>query len=232
MQLRIALFCSFLALPALAACGDDSGGGGAGGDGSTSGASTTTGASGTTTSTGANNTTTGGEGGEDPSGSTGSGGSDNTLSCDTYCETIMGACEDFPQFPDLDSCLRSCPSLEEGVYQEPGATLGCHQYHADAADADPATHCSHAGPQGGGQCGSSCENFCQLAVGVCPDVYASAEVCMKVCPDFAEGTFSVDPPATGDNLGCRLYHLSVAALSDDDAAIHCPHTAADSDQCL
>lgn len=247
MQLRTALFCSFLAVPLMAACGDDSGGGGgSGGDGSTSGSSSTGSATGSGTgsttssaatgsaaSTGAGgNTTTSGSTGSAASTGSGEGGGDPELSCQTYCDTIMDACSDDPQYPDEASCLAACASFPEGAYADSDGSLGCHQYHADAAVSGPDVHCIHAGPMGGGQCAADpCENFCEIAPAVCPDVYASTAVCEKVCGDFEVGDFSVSPPATGDTLGCRMYHLTVAAQSVGNAAVHCEHTAAVSSQC-
>jgi hypothetical protein len=249
MQLRTVLFCSFFALPALAACGDDTGGG-TGGDSSTTG--TVAAGTGSTTAPAANSSAagtggdpSGGTGGDpsggtggDPSGGTGGDPSGGTgggtaLSCDTYCDTIASACEDNPQYPDDASCLAACAAFPEGTYADGDGSLGCHQYHSDAAVSDPDLHCGHAGPMGDGQCAADpCENFCVIAPAICPGVYASTDVCEKVCAGFDVGEFSVDPPATGNTLGCRMYHLTVAAINEDEAGVHCAHTAADSDQCL
>lgn len=235
MQLRTVFLCSFLAVPTLAltACGDDSGGGGSGGDGSTSGASTTTAASSTS---GGPGSTGAGTGGEDP---TGTGGGDPALSCEAYCTQIADACSDGDlQYPDpspdaesYTSCMRSCAAFPAGEYGVAGATLGCHQYHADAAGTDPGTHCPHAGPQGGDTCGTPCENFCLIAMEICPDTFATAAACDKACTGDTPGDYSVDPAATGDNLGCREYHLSVAAIDQASADVHCAHIV-DSDQCV
>ncbi len=236
MQLRTVFFCSLLALPVLAACGDDTGGG-TGGSDSTSTGSSTTAATGSPTGTTTGSATTGGQGGDptggggDPTGGGGEGAGSPVLSCDTYCATIMEACDGNIQYPDEASCQAACATFQEGEYSDPDASLGCHQYHADAALADPGVHCGHAGPTGDDTCGTPCENFCQIAPGVCPDVFANEATCVKVCDSFEVGEFSVSPPATGDTLGCRMYHLTVAAQSESNAAIHCEHIAADSSQC-
>ena len=234
MQLRSVLFCAFALVPTLAACGDDTGGeGGGGGDSSTTGASNSSGAT-TPASSGAE-----GSGG-DPAGGPGSGGGDPALSCDTYCDTIDQACTgDFAQYPGGSaedrkaSCMQQCDALPDGVYADADASLGCHQYHADAALGGPDVHCGHAGPTGDSTCGQLCENFCLEAVAVCPDVFPNAATCDKVCPAFSDtDPYSVNPASEGDTLACRAYHLSVAANSDGNAQEHCPHIASDSQTCF
>src|SRR5262249_44955799 len=102
-----------------------------------------------------------------------------------------------------------------------GDTLGCRIYHAGNAAMDPATHCVHAGPSGGGHCGTACEGFCSLVVAECPTQYPTAGDCMTTCAGHP-----ADPPVstavtTGNSRSCRIYH-AVAAASDPTT--HCPHT--------
>jgi len=243
MHFRSILFCAFALVPTLAACGDDAGDGSGGGDSTTTGGSSTVTSTGTPTGT---PSSSGAEGtGGDPSGGPGGGGpgsgGGSALSCDTYCDTIDEACTDeFAQYPGggsaadrKASCMAQCAALPEGVYEDTGPSLGCHQYHADVALASPDPHCGHAGPTGDNTCGTLCENFCLQAVGVCPDVFISAAACEKVCPELSDtAAYSVNPPSEGDTLACRAYHLSVAAISADNAEVHCPHIAGDSDTCF
>jgi hypothetical protein len=52
-------------------------------------------------------------------------------------------------------CLSTCNGASWSIGTA-GATSGnsiaCRTYHAGAAAGDPATHCPHAGPTGGGVC--------------------------------------------------------------------------------
>jgi hypothetical protein len=248
MMLRITLL-SGLALAALAACGDDTGESGSGGGGTTTGASTTgattatTGASGTTTggSTTAATSTGSGEGGSGDGGSgdggsgdggSGDGGGSTAFDCDSYCTTITAACTGAnAQYSIGDSCANACAGFDTGEFNDAGNTLGCRAYHASVAQDSPELHCPHAGPLGTGACSdaetSPCEAFCQIAEEVCPDAYAGD--CTKVCADYVEGDYSVNPPAEGNSLACRMYHLSVAAQGGDNITLHCPHVGFEND---
>lgn len=171
-------------------------------------------------------------------GSTGNNTTDPTggqqLSCDDYCATITTNCADANKmYADMAACMGSCSAFPAGTAADAmGNTLGCRTYHAGASKDDPGTHCVHAGPGGAGQCGTNCDGFCTIATATCSTQWPDMAACMTACAGFTD-TASYSAAATsGDSLACRLYHLSVAASSADNAATHCPHTMAMSDTCM
>lgn len=116
----------------LAACGDDSGtsGTGTGGAGGAGGAGATTSA-------------TGGAGG--------AAACDAPASCADFCATATATCA--TEYPDAAACETECATWTAGCMGDTsGDTLGCREYHLGAAAMDAATHCPHAGPDGGGVC--------------------------------------------------------------------------------
>lgn len=86
----------------------------------------------------------------------GSGGGDRAAACTAYCTAVTRACTGANmQYADMAACQTACmaATYEIGMpTMTSGNTIGCRTYHAGAAMADPATHCSHAGPTGGGVC--------------------------------------------------------------------------------
>jgi len=192
-------FCLFALL--LAACSD-------------SGGNTTD-----DTGTGASSVPTGGD--ED------SGGN---FDCATYCERITANCTGaLAQYTNVQLCEATCGNFDVGEQSDvEGDTLGCRLYHAGAAKDDPATHCTHAGPGGNGQCGANCQGFCTIAVRACPAVYSDEAACESTCAGFSDAESYDASDVSGDTLACRLYHLTVATVY---AADHCPHIAAVSETC-
>lgn len=231
MKSILGLFVGALLAVSIVGCGDSSSGsGGAGGTGG-GGAGGTGGVGGTGG--------TGGVGGG--TGGTGGVGGSAGVTCAAYCADVTKNCTgENAQYAD-GACETVCANFEEGKPADTmGATLNCHAYHAGApAAGDPALHCAHAGPLGGGAmfCGSDCENFCDLAVKVCGQQgtppYAGKDACMTECAKFTDtATVPYNAAATaGDSLACRAYHLTVASTTDANAMTHCPHIAAASDTC-
>jgi hypothetical protein len=218
------LFVGFFAVGSLftlAACGDDTettsgnttngaAGGGMGGEGGTGG----TGMGGM-----------GGTGGTGMGGMGGAGGG-SAAACDTYCADIAKNCAgDNMQYGDMASCMGACSALPEGKPGDmAGNTVNCRIYHAGAATMDAALHCVHAGPGGAGACGSNCESFCAIATATCKTEHPDNATCMTTCMGFKDMEKYDASDVDGDTLACRLYHLTVAASSDANAATHCPHT--------
>jgi len=168
------------------------------------------------------------------SASTGAGGGSATLSCDSYCTTIMANCKaDNAQFETVENCVASCKSYPEGTAaDQDGNTLGCRTYHAGAAKDAPAMHCTHAGPGGDGVCGSNCDGFCQIAMMYCTgadEVYADDAACQADCK--AHGTdvkFDVSKDS-GNEVACLLSHVQAASTVPSD---HCGgDLAATADTC-
>ncbi len=201
--------------------------------GSTSPSATSTGAGGMTSSTG-----TGGAAASSSS-STGAGGS-TSLDCKTYCTTIMKNCTMMnAQYTSQASCEGTCAAFPKGTANDMmGDTLGCRNYHAGTpAMSMPAMHCAHAGPGGGGVCGTSfCAAFCEIEAKACPfgamAAYADLASCKTACGMFAKasGSYNALDVDKNDDF-CRMYHLTVAATDATSAMTHCAHTKAVSTQC-
>jgi hypothetical protein len=156
--------------------------------------------------------------------------------CATYCATIDKNCAGvFQEYHNDATCRAMCQHFDLGfVGDETGDSLACRLVHAGRAAADPLTHCPHAGPLGGNQCGEICEAFCLQAHAVCSDLspFESEQTCQDVCKkgqyreivnadagDLAFG-YETTPNPT---INCRLEHLenAVQATNDGDRKLHC-----------
>lgn len=83
-----------------------------------------------------------------------------TNDCAGYCTQTMANCMGpNAQYDDAADCMAFCNAAgwPAGTPGETGGnTLACRIYHGgDPASGDPAMHCPHAGPTGGGVCGAS-----------------------------------------------------------------------------
>ena len=199
---------------------------------------TTDGTTSTTTSTTAPTTTDAGTtGATDPGTTTSDATGDTTTGgsgrCMMYCQDIMAACTGpEAQYASLASCVNVCDTFRAGMPNDmSGNSFSCRRYHTNAAVDDPTTHCVHAGPGGGGGCGDNCDGFCSIARAICPDEYPD-DACQAYCSGLDDSEKYDISDAAGDTLACRLYHLTVAATSETDAATHCPHTESPSATCL
>jgi hypothetical protein len=163
----------------------------------------------------------------------GGGGDDGgpdaaAATCADYCTAIQANCTAAnTQYTSPDQCMAACSAFAQG---SPGAMSGnnleCRTYHAGAAEGDPATHCTHAGPGGDGACGSNCEGFCTITLDACEgrpdaDTYASIAECMTACEGFDDSESYDISDVGGDTLACRLYHAQVGTI---DPVTHCGHT--------
>lgn len=76
--------------------------------------------------------------------------------CDVYCDFLDSNCVGGnAQYASRGACDTACAALTvtTSVAPEGGDSVQCRSYHASfPAQADPATHCSHAGQTGGGVC--------------------------------------------------------------------------------
>ena len=158
-------------------------------------------------------------------------------SCEVYCEKISAACTGAnAQYKDAKACNSYCSTwakLPAGKAEaQDGNSVGCRMYHASVAATSEAlakTHCPHAGPTGGGVCGTWCENYCALAMGNCTGdnaIYKDAAECATACGTLSDKGVVGD--STGDSLQCRIYHLGVAGSDGDTSAkTHCAHGGKD-----
>jgi hypothetical protein len=151
--------------------------------------------------------------------------------CAAYCAKIQMNCTSAPDAGDnvqyastqacSDYCMTAAAWPAGATGDQSGNTIGCRLYHAGAAAADPVLHCPHAGPTGGGVCGSLCDNYCQLMAKNCTGANAQydATTCMTKCAMIPTTGKAGD--MAGNTVQCRIYHLSAAAT---DPVLHCPHS--------
>ena len=219
----IALLISALTL---VGCGDDDGSGTTTTDTGSSSSSGDTGSS--SGDTGSSSGDTGSSSGDTGS-SSGDMGTDMTdvverTVCDDYCDTIETNCTGAnAQYTDRDECMTTCATLPEGMDGDTaGDSAYCRLYHGgDPATADPAFHCLHAGPDGGGVCVEAgptpCDRFCGNAIENCAgdyQIYENVAACTATCLNYATtGDFGDD---SGDTIQCRDRY---AQLAVDDAIL-------------
>jgi hypothetical protein len=156
--------------------------------------------------------------------------------CDSYCNLNLVECAGpYQVYESLDQCKAVCNALPLGTADdESGNTVACRKYHTYNAILDPVTHCPHTGPGGDGHCGSTatpdtgstgnCESYCSLLESACSADFhttypgtdtVAQQACDAACAQLPDA--GPDSPysiaATGDNVSCRLLHLS-RALTD------------------
>jgi plastocyanin len=155
--------------------------------------------------------------------------------CDAYCGLVLANCTgDNAVYADDAECQTACAALptDGNDGDADGDTLQCRTYHAgDPAAADPATHCPHAAPDGGGVCvdpnqPTRCDAYCDLVLANCTGgnlLYATEAECQTACAEFT--TPGAEGDVSGDTLECRIYHAGAPAMTDP--AFHCPHAGPD-----
>lgn len=153
----------------------------------------------------------------------------STADCTAYCNTIQAACTGAnAQYTSTATCVASCMHFPAGTMgATSGNSLACRAAHAQLAQGDPNTHCVHAGPSGGGVCGTACEGFCAVASAVCAADWPTA-TCATDC-----AMVQAMPPynatiTSGDSIECRLYY---ATLATTDPTTNCPETGQNSGAC-
>lgn len=159
--------------------------------------------------------------------------------CQEYCDTLMNNCRGAStQYASCTECVAMCktfPTSDGGVdaIELQGNTKNCRRYHAEAAGADPGTHCGHAGPfSAGSLCGTPCEGFCSVEMAVCHadagtgngfPAYADFATCTTACAAFTPNDGGATPtcPKAGDTRHCRFYEARQAAAVN---VSHCANT--------
>jgi hypothetical protein len=177
-------------------------------------------------------------------GGTPDAGGDAGTPCDQYCTAIMTNCTGQNlEYIDYGTCVAMCKHFEPGLPSDTAQdSLSCRTYHANAAAGDPNFHCRHAGPLGGGVCGTDlCAPYCALDFALCQELtpYDGGESgCHTACTAASFNYLTVDAGdlefPSGDTFNCRLYHLESAYAPNNDQArtTHCPHTAVVSAKCF
>jgi hypothetical protein len=181
--------------------------------------------------------TTGGQGGA--AASAGQGGSGGATACDAYCDTMQSNCAGAnAQYPSKAACVKACNFIPEGApSDQAGNSLACRVFHAAAAATDAGQSCPSAGPSGAGVCGTPCEGYCNLMIGVCTSEFTDYSDCTTKCDAFTgkDATDYNTSFVSGDSLNCRIYHATVAASDPSGGTdqLHCPHAGVTpTDQCL
>jgi len=149
-----------------------------------------------------------------------------TPSCTQYCTLNLQFCNGtYADYPDMPTCMLACSALPLGLDSDvSGNTIGCRTYHSNASASDPSFHCPHAGPTGGGLCGSYCDAYCNYTAAACNttalQVFSGYSFCSQACTYFNVSGAIGDQ--SGNTLFCHLYHAQ-AALGDP--TYHCPHAS-------
>src|SRR5690606_38611748 len=89
---------------------------------------------------------------------------DTAPACEDYCRVVMGNCRgQNAVYESEEQCAAACAVLDPGEFSndfdDNRNTVGCRTYHSKAAalgdkGSGAETHCKHAGPTGGGFCGT------------------------------------------------------------------------------
>jgi hypothetical protein len=143
--------------------------------------------------------------------------------CDDYCTAQETNCVGANVITFDADCETDCAAFTLGEDGDTGAdTAYCRLYHAGApAATDPALHCPHASPSGGGVC-TVCAEYCALVAENC--VGDNAITFDADCEtDCAAYTLGEDGDTGADTAHCRLYHAGAPAATDP--ALHCPHAS-------
>jgi hypothetical protein len=162
--------------------------------------------------------------------------------CATYCETVMANCQNaLSLYASQETCIGVCNSLQRAGKagtpgDQSGNTIQCRLTQARNAKAtgEPASYCFAAGPGGGNICGTDCEGYCVLLQQTCPNEFASPQFnnsvayCLTTaCPSIplSDAGFTASIHGEGNNMNCRLYHVSASNADAQAAGIHCSHAA-------
>lgn len=152
------------------------------------------------------------------------GDEDASAECTTYCDAVMKNCSgDNALFATRNECEDTCKQYPQGDEDDrKGDSVQCRIYHASApAKGDPATHCPHASPDGGGMCTDEipptrCEQYCSQMDEQCSEIFADIAACQEACRTFAPGT---QGETTNNTLECRMSFLFTPDNSKSPAQI-------------
>jgi len=154
--------------------------------------------------------------------------------CKKFCRLDLAECSEagFPVYENEDQCVAVCEALEPGhIGDKSENTAGCRMYHAYNSMLDPKTHCAHTGPGGDGHCvdgdkhdAGNCQSYCRLLETACKDdfdgSFADQADCQADCAQLkgagADSNYSIT--AKGNNLQCRLLHVSRALTNSKECA--------------
>lgn len=146
--------------------------------------------------------------------------------CPAYCAEALQFCPVGTKhqiYPNPSTCNSTCerwagwPKGTKDQSNYDTNTVGCRMVHLEAAAADQGTHCPHASPSGGNQCGTWCDNYCSLALRNCGSVglYADDQACRTACAQIK--TTGGPSDITGDSVQCRIHFLVLAGSEPGNA---------------
>ena len=210
-----------------------------------------------------NNSDANSESGSDANSESGSDASSTQPSagnCETYCTEMAQTCHK-EAFHKSGACTAWC---QDSLVQLPLGTtsdtdintIGCRQYWVNQAKNaqgnDKETYCANAAASGGNQCGSWCDNYCDIGTKICtsnnPDyplsptrphlfdddnALTAQEECQVACnfsTEVLDGVSQTDQHfGYGDTVQCRLHHFQAAMLEGPNQnsayGLHCGHGA-------
>lgn len=173
--------------------------------------------------------------------------------CDCYCDLVAANCTGVNSvYLSREDCGAMCPAFEDSlVFSE--EALRCRINFAAQAGTSSRPEqvrdlCSAAGPSGRAQSGAfvcdvdSCNPYCGFVGKFCSEeilgeavegAFPNSFTCIDDCQTRREQSAAYDNRdyrvrAAGDNLQCRLYHVTNSALAHSqndlaEAARHCTH---------
>jgi hypothetical protein len=150
------------------------------------------------------------------------------VTCAAYCARITSVCTDTAQqYNSASACVNYCErfgKLPLGTMVDTAVnSVGCRMYHVDVAETvDRDTHCTHAGPTGGNECGSWCDNYCHLSLTNCTGssaIHANLTECLDECAQIPTNGNPGDQ--AGDTIQCRIFWLGIAQTEPPSSLVHC-----------
>jgi hypothetical protein len=141
------------------------------------------------------------------------------------------------QYLDRQQCEKICGLFPQGTIGAPNAdTVACRLKYAQktryGSEGEVSVYCRQAGPGSDGACAGNCEGFCTLMMSVCTEAsagpyhFATVDQCEASCAALPASTvtYSTSNPlvADGNHVQCRLFHVTSAAMADEDE--HCGHS--------
>jgi len=147
--------------------------------------------------------------------------------CATYCSTVEANCTNIWNiFGEFANASTAC-SIECSFYNSGGSTLAGDSVTCRWTAAQ-SENCNASAPNGGGLCGSACDNYCDKYMSVCNSTYSQIQfathtACVSECLNFYPNVSGTLVTA-GDSAQCRFYHASLAAINGP-LSVHCPHAS-------
>ncbi len=176
-------------------------------------------------------------------------------SCESWCAQMEEVCPEEALHPH-ESCMTFCendttaPFAVGSLSDTTGNSLGCRLNWLQLAsqadnEMDRLQACGYAHASGGDQCGTFCENYCEVGLQTCgeandalmdswPETWVDWDTCMDVGGDYPVEVLSGISQTEqhfgyGDTVQCRLHHEQAAVIQGADQAahfdLHCQHAS-------